>query len=629
MGNAIRHCCNTLAFSAASALTLAMVSAITVMSAIAPATAQPAKQHAQSLIGPVKHGPDFKHFDWVNPTAPKGGTVRQFAQGSFDSLNGFTTDGKPAAGLGLIYDPLFEGSPDEPSTQYGLIAEWVSHPDDYSSVTFGLRPGAKFHDGEPIKPEDVIFSMEALKAANTRFAQYYKNVIKGEKTGDREVTFTFDSKGNRELPHIVGELSVLPQHFWTANGSNGEKRSVSKATLDQPLGSGAYKIKSVDPTRGITYERVTDYWAKELPVMVGQNNFDEIQFTYYRDRVPAFEAFKSGTIDFWAENSAGSWATGYDFDSFKKGLLKKEAIPVKRVASMQVFAFNARRPKFADVRVRKAFNLAYNFEEANEKLFYGSYTRVNSYFDNSELQSTGLPSGRELELLSEVKTDVPAEVFTTEWKNPNNAGQNRRANMAEATKLLAAAGWTNKGGVLVNAAGEELTAEFLIDTDAFQRVILPYIEDLKLLGIKAGVRLVDASQYKRREDDRDFDIIVDNFSQSISPGNEQRDFWSTASADAKGSRNTVGIKNPAIDKLVEKIVFATNRTELIAATKALDRVLLWNHYVVPQWHLPFERVAYWDMFGRPARTPSQTVEFLKTWWIDPAKQAALKTARGK
>ena len=598
-------------------------------SAIAPVQADPIRHHAQSLVGDVKYGPDFKHFDWVNPDAPKGGTAREFAQGSFDSLNEFSMQGNAAGGLSLIYNQLFEASLDEPSTQYAVIAEWVSYPDDYSSVTFKIRDGAKFHDGKPITPEDVVFSMEALKAAHPRYAYYYKNVVKGEKTGDSEVTFTFDSKGNRELPFIVGELKVLPKHFWTATGSNGEKRDLAKSTLDIPVGSGAYKIKSVDPTRKITYERVADHWAKDLPFNVGQHNIGEIEIIYFRDRVPAFEAFKSGGLDFWVENSASAWATQYEFDNLKKGWVKREAIPITRVAPMQVFAFNTRRDKFKDERVRRAFNLAYNFEEANKTLFYDGYKRTGSFFDNSELKATGLPQGRELEILNEVKADVPAAVFTAEYKNPVNTPQNRRANLSEATKLLAEAGWTNKGGTLVSAAGEAFTIEFLIDNEAFQRVIIPYIEDLKLLGIKATVRMVDASQYKRREDDRDFDIIVDNFSQSNSPGNEQREFWGSAAADAKGSRNSIGIKNPAIDKIVDKIVFATDRAELIAATHALDRVLLWNSYVVPQWHLPTERIAWWDKFARPAKLPSQTPGFPTIWWVDPAKQSALAAARGQ
>ena len=517
----------------------------------------------------------------------------------------------------------------QPTAQYGLVAEWVSYPEDCSLVTFGLRPGAKFHDGEPIKPEDVIFSMEALKAAHPRNALYWKNVVKGEKTGEREVTFTFDSKGNRELPHIVGELTVLPKHYWTSKNSNGEPRDLSKSTLDIPLGSGAYKIKDVDASRGISYERVKEYWAKDIPAQVGLNNFDEIKLIYFRDRAPAFEAFKAGNLDYWAENSASAWATQYEFDALKKGLVKKEAIANKRISSMQVFALNTRRPKLQDVRVRKALNLAYNFEEANKKLFYESYTRTGSFFDNSELKATGLPQGRELEILDSVKAAVPPEVFTSEYKNPLNTAENRRANLSEASKLLAAAGWVNKNGILVNAAGEEFVLEFLIDEEIWQKLIIPYIEDLKLLGIKGTIRQVDASQYKRREDDRDFDVIVDNLSQSLSPGNEQRDFWGTASAHQKGSRNTIGIKNPAVDTIVDKIVFAKDRAELVAATHALDRVLLWNYYVVPQWHLPAERVAYWDMFGRPDKLPSQNSSFLKVWWVDPAKLAALNAARGK
>jgi microcin C transport system substrate-binding protein len=591
--------------------------------------AEPVRHHGHSLIGPVKHGPDYKNFSWVNPQAPKGGVLHQWAMGSFDSLNEFSLKGRAAAGLDLIYDRLFSPSPDEPTAYYGLVAEWMSYPDDFGSVTVGLRPGAKFHDGEPVKPEDVIFSMEAIKAAHPRFAFYYKNVVKAEKTGDREVTFTFDSKGNRELPHIVGELHVLPKHFWTATGSDGQPRSLNDGKLEIPLGSGPYRVKSVETGRDISYERVKDYWAKDLPVTIGQWNFDEIRFKYYRDRTPAFEDFKSGSLDAWAENRASAWATQYEFDAVKKGFVKKEALPQARVSNMQAFVMNTRKPKFADPRVRHAFNLAFNFEDANRKLFYESYVRTGSYFDNSELKATGVPLGRELEILNEVKAEVPPEVFTTEYKNPINTADQRRTNLSEASKLLTASGWTQKNGHLVNGSGEEFTVEFLIVSDDMQKIILPYIEDLKLLGIKSSIRQVDDAQYKLREDGRDFDIVVDNLSQSISPGNEQRDFWSSASSKENGSRNTIGISNPGVDKLVDKVVFATDRAELVAATRALDRVLLWNHYVVPQWHYPFERLATWDIFGRPGTLPSQESAFLRVWWIDSAKQAALTTVRAK
>ena len=619
-------------------------------------TAGPKKHHALSLVGDPKHGPDFEHFDWVNPNAPKGGTIRGFVQGSFDSLNHFAVRGDPAGGLRLTYDSLMSSSPDEPSSEYAHIAEWVSYPDDYASVTFGLRPQARFHDGKPITPEDVIFSLEALKKAHPRYAFYYKNVVKAEKTGEREVTFTFDVKGNRELPQIVGQLTVLPKHYWEGKRSDGQQRDITKSTLEAPLGSGAYKVKEFDPGRSITFERVDDYWAKDLPIAKGQWNFDEIKLNYFRDRTPAFEQFKSGKLDFWRERVASQWATGYGFPAVKKGWVNKEAIPVKGVAPMQAFVFNQRRKQFQDPRVRKAFALAFNFEEANKMLFYDLYVRVSSYFDNSELASKGLPEGRELEILEEVREEVPAEVFTEEWKNPVNATpQGFRKNMREASRLLTEAGWkleqetvaddecgffcgimrtvglssARKENVRRNAQGEVLTAEFLLDSPAFEKVVLSYVQHLQKLGIEASVRVVDSAQYKRRTDAYDYDAIVDVFAQSESPGNEQRDLWGSAAADRDGSRNSAGIKNPAIDKLIDKVVFATDREELVAATKALDRVLLWNYYVVPHWHYPYERIVTWDIFGRPETLPSRTAGLTQVWWIDAEKQKALAAARGK
>jgi microcin C transport system substrate-binding protein len=621
----------------------------------APAGSAP-HHHALSLVGEPKYGPDFKHFDWVNPDAPKGGTVRGFVEGSFDSLNPFTVKGVPASSLGLIFDSLMTNSPDEPSAQYGLIAEWVSFPSDYSTVTFGINPKARFQDGTPITPEDVIFSFEGQKKAHPRTAFYYKNVVKAERTGEHAVTFTFDVKGNRELPQIVGQLSVVPKSYWEAKSANGEQRDITKTTMEVPIGSGAYKVKEFDAGRSITYERVKDYWANDLPVSKGQWNFDEIKLTYFLDRTPAFEEFKSGKLDYWAENVASQWATAYGFPAVEKGWVKKEAIPVKRVAPMQAFVFNLRRKQFQDPRVRKAFALTFNFEEANKKLFYDLYVRVASYFDNSELAATGLPQGRELDILNEVRDELPPEVFTTEWKNPVNASPEAfREHMREASKLLADAGWkvqeltvddgscgffcktlrsvglgsAKTENVLRNDAGETLTAEFLLDSPDFQKIVLPYVQDLQRLGIKASVRMVDSAQYKRREDGHDYDIIVDNFPQSESPGNEQRDFWGSTAADKDGSRNTAGIKNPAIDKLIDKIVFSTDRADLVAATRALDRALLWNYYAVPHWHYPYERLAYWDIFGRPQTLPSQTAALMQTWWIDSEKQKALAAARGQ
>jgi microcin C transport system substrate-binding protein len=546
------------------------------------------------------------------------------AYGTFDSLNPFSIKGTAASRLGLIYDTLLMDSPEEASTSYGLVAEWVTYPDDFSSATYQLRASARFHDGRPITPEDVIFSMQALKKAHPHYAKYYKNVVKAEKVGDAQVKFTFDVTGNRELPLIVGQLPVLPKHYWEAKGSDGEPRDLAKSTLEIPLGSGPYRVKQMDAGRSITYERIKDWWAKDLPVSKGQWNFDELRLVYFRDLVPGFEAFKAGELDYWEEGSAKNWATRFDFDALKRGQVVKAKIPVERVAPMQAFALNVRRPQLQDPHVRHAFNLAFNFETANKNLFYDEYRRVNSYFDNSELRATGLPQGRELEILNEVKDKVPPEVFTTEWRNPVNEGadEDGRKNLGKAAKLLAEAGYHVIDGVLTNAAGVQLAVEFLNRQPDFERIILPYMTALQRLGIKVSLRTVDSAQWINRVRKFDFDITTLTFPQSESPGNEQRNFWGSEAADTVGSRNFIGIKNPAVDHLIERIILAKDRADLVAATKALDRVLLWNHYVVPQWHTPFERIAMWNMFGRPERLPRRDTAFFRVWWWDEAKAAA-------
>jgi microcin C transport system substrate-binding protein len=613
-------------------ITLAALSAI-VSSPTIPAIAGAEgtkKHHALSLIGTPKFPADYPHFDWVNPDAPKGGTLRQQVTGTFDNLNPFTIKGDTAAGMGELFDTLMAPSPDEPATQYGLIAEWASYPDDYSSVTFKIRDGAKFHDGSPITPEDVIYSLEAMKEADPRRKLYWKNVVKGEKTGEREVTFFFDVKGNRELPFITGELMVMSKAYWTGRNANGELRDVTKTTLEPPVGSGPYRIKSFEAGRRIVLERVKDYWALGLPVVKGQSNFDEIVFVYFLDDTAPFEEFKAGRIDIWPESSAANWANRYAFDAAKSGQVKKELLPHKRVAGMQAFVFNTRRTQFQDVRVRKALGLTFNFEAANKNRFYGAYIRAQSYFDNSEFAAKGLPEGRELEILNTVKDSVPPEVFTTPYATPSApTDADHRKNMGEAFKLLQAAGWTVKDAQLRDAAGKTLDAEFLLVQPNFEAVVLPFIADLKKLGVNASVRVVDTSQYKRRGDQHDFDIIVDSFGQSHSPGNEQRDYWGSAAADKEGSNNTIGIKNPAIDKLIDYVIFAKDRDELVSATRALDRVLLWNYYVIPQWYFPYDRVAIWDVFGRPAKLPSQLPFSTSAWWIEPEKEKALAAVRGR
>ncbi|MEC9369426.1 MAG: extracellular solute-binding protein [Pseudomonadota bacterium] len=584
--------------------------------------------HALSLVGTPKFSADFQRFDYVNPEAPKGGSVRMHAIGTFDSLNQFTIKGNAAAGIGLVHDTLMTESQDEPSTEYGLIAEAVTYPEDFSSVTFRLRQEARFHDGEPVKPEDIIYSLDAIKNVSPNYAFYYKNVVRAEKTGEREVTFRFDVKGNRELPQIVGQLPVLPKHYWTGKDASGQSRDLAKTTLEPVLGSGAYRVKEVQAGRYIVYERVPDYWGKDLPATKGQWNFDEVRIEYFRDTTVAFEAFKAGQIDYYQDSSSKNWATAYDIKAVQAGWIKREEIKLDTPAPMQAFVPNMRRAKFADARVRRAFNLAFDFEASNERLFYGQYKRVSSYFENTELAAQGLPQGRELEILSELKGQIPEEVFAQEYRNPINPDQGAlRKNLREAANLLKQAGWTIRDGALTNdKSGEKFTAEFLLVSPLFERIVNPYAQNLKRLGIESTIRIVDSSQYRQRLDSFDFDVVVGVFPQSHSPGNEQRDFWGSDAAGREGSRNLAGIKDPAVDKLIDRIIFATSREELVAACRALDRVLLWSHYVIPQWFSPFARIAYWDRFGHPEKLPSQAVAFSQIWWYDAAKAAKLSAA---
>jgi len=583
------------------------------------------RHHAVSLIDAPKYPADFKHFDYVNPDAPKGGLVRMADIGSFDSLNPILYKGEAAAGLGLIYETLMQDSLEEPSTSYGLIAEWASYTPDFSSVTFKLRDEARWHDGKPITTEDVIYSLDVNKQANPRMGLYYKNVAKAEATGPNEVTFTFDVKGNRELPMIMGQLTILPKHYWTGKDKDGNQRDPLKTTLEPPLGSGPYRIKHVTPARTISYERVADYWGKDLPVNRGQWNFDELRFDYYRDDTVAFEGFKAGGLDFHTESSAKNWATAYDFAAVRDGYVKRQEVPVERAQPMQCFVLNFRRPQFQDRRVRQVFNLAFDFEWANKNLFFGQYARVGSYFEGTELAAPKeLPQGRELEILNEVKDQVPPEVFTTVHANPVNASPDDfRNNLRKAVALLKEAGYEIKGGKLVNAkTGEPLKVEFLLVSPLFERIVQPSIANLQRLGIQASLRMVDSAQYTRRLNGFDYDIIVGNFAQSNSPGNEQRDFWGSEAAGREGSQNLIGVKDKAIDKLVDHVIFAKDRAELVAATNALDRVLLWNDFVVPQWYAPKVRIAYWNRYGQPSTLPALTPGFTQVWWFD--KELALK-----
>ena len=535
-------------------------------------------RHGLSLFGDLKYRPNFPHFDYVDPAAPKGGTVREAVIGTFDNFNSVVSGvkGVEAAGVELIYDTLLVSALDEVSTGYGLLAEAVNHAEDFSSATYRLRSEPRWHDGKPVTAEDVIYSFEVFKKNNPRYAAYYRHVVKLERTGDREVTFTFDGPGNRELPQIVGQLHVLPKHYWEGTDKNGKKRDITATTLEPPLGSGPYRIKEFQPGRNIVFERVKDYWGKDLNVAIGTNNFEELRFEYFRDTTVALEAFKADTIDWRTENSAKNWATAYDFPAVKEKRVILEEFPINSFGIMQAFAFNIRRPKFQDPRVRLAFNYAFDFEEMNKQIFFGQYSRIASYFQGTELASSGLPTGRELEILETVRDKVPPEVFIKPFTNPVGGNpQAVRDNLREAVRLFKEAGYEVRGGKLVDAkTGEPYTVEFLAAEPSFERVFLFYKPSLDRIGITVTVRTVDEAQYENRLRNWDFDILTQSWGKSLSPGNEQRGYWGSQAADQSGSQNVVGIKNPAVDAMIDQVIFAKSREDLVAATRALDRVLL-------------------------------------------------------
>lgn len=606
--------------------------AITVLTAAAwfapPSLAQDAKTttaHGIAMHGSTKYGPGFRHFAYRNPDAPKGGNVKLAATGIFDSLNPFVIKGNPASGIGFVYETLLVSSDDEAFSMYGLLAETVTWPEDRSWVQFKLRKDAKWHDGKPVTADDVLFSFETLKTKGRPFYRfYYKAVQKAEKIDDRTVRFIFASGDNKELPLIMGQLPVLPKHFW-------DGKDFEKSGLEVPLGSGPYRVGKFEPGRFVTYERVKDYWGKDLPVNKGAYNFDTLRYDYYRDTTVAIEALKAGDYDFRVENNSKEWATAYKVPAVEKGLLKKELVDHEIGTGMQGFVFNTRRDTFKDPKVRQALAYLFDFEWSNKNLFYGQYTRTESYFSNSELASSGLPSKAELEILEPLKGKIPEEVFTKEYKAPKYDGSgNIRSGLKTALTILKSAGWTVKQRKLVNVKGEQMKFEVLQNASApgFQRIILPFVKNMQRLGIDVKLRLVDASQFRERLDNFDFDMVVAGWGQSLSPGNEQLEYWGTEAAGRKGSRNLVGIRDKAIDKLIDKLIAAPDREALITRTRALDRVLLWNHFVIPNWHIRSFRVLYWDKFGRPPKPPKYGLDF-NGWWIDAEKAKALAEAAGR
>jgi microcin C transport system substrate-binding protein len=595
-------------------LTAAFIALLLLAGPAASGAPEPTKGPGIAMHGQPRYGADFKHFDYVNPDAPKGGSVRLADSGSFDSLNPFIIKGEPAAGLGLTYDSLTVQSADEAFTEYGLLAETIETPADRSWVQFTLRAEARWHDGQPITADDLLFSFQTLREKGAPFYRfYYASVETTEKIDERTVRFVFKPGDNRELPLILGQLPVLPKHYW-------EGREFDKTTLEPPLGSGPYRIKSFEPGRRIVYERVADYWGKDLAVNRGRNNFDIMTYDYYRDRTVELEAFKAGQFDYRLENSAKNWATAYDVPAVRDGLLVKEEIHHNRPAGMQGFVYNTRRGQFTDPRVRAALAYAFDFEWSNKNLFYGQYKRTRSYFDNSELGATGLPGPEELKILEPFRGKIPEEVFTREYNPPATDGTGRiRDNLREGDNLLKEAGWIIKDGKRVHGqTGRPFEFVITLVSPDFERVALPFAKNLERLGVTARVRTVDTAQYLRLLENFDYDMIVFPFGQSASPGNEQRLYWGSDAADQPGSRNFVGIKDEAIDALVEQLIAAPDRESLIVRTRALDRVLQWGFYVIPHFHQDYDRIAYWAIFGRPQVTPVQGAQF-DAWWVDTAK----------
>ncbi|MEJ0063768.1 MAG: extracellular solute-binding protein [Alphaproteobacteria bacterium] len=579
------------------------------------AAAEPVPHYGVALRGEPKYAPDFQHLDYVDPDAPKGGELRLGAQGTFDTVNPFILKGVTAVGSALPFDSLMDATADEPFSQYGLVAKTVTIAPDRSWVSYELRPEARFHDGHPITADDVIFSFTMLKEiGHPQYRSYYKDVVSAKKLDDHNVKFTFKDGGNTELPLIMGHLPVLPKHFW-------EGKNFAMTTVQPILGSGPYKIASIDPGHRIVYERVKDWWAKDLPINRGRYNFDRISYDYYRDSTVELEALFAGRYDLRTENTAKYWATAYTSPAVKSGAIIKQEIPNQLPSGMQGFVLNLRREIFQDVRVREALDLAFDFEWSNKNVAYGAYKRTQSYFANSELASTGLPGREELDILTPYRGKIPDDLFLKEYKEPVTDGSgDNRDNLRRATDLLREAGWvTDTGGFLTDKRGTTFRFTLLDSDTRFERWIQPWLRNLERLGIRVEYRVVDPAQLQNRKDHFDFDVIIDVFPQSLSPGNEQRDYWTSAKADVFGSRNLAGIHSPVVDDLVEKLIRAPDRESLINHCRALDRVLLWGHYVIPHWNTGIHRLAYWDKFGQPKVAPKYGLGFMDTWWIDPAK----------
>ncbi len=551
---------------------------------------------------------DWDHLPYANPDAPKGGTIRMPSLGTFDSLNQFISKGTPADGLSLIYDTLMEGSLDEPFSTYGLVAESMQVAPDNSWVIFKLNHKARFNDGHPIDADDVVFTFNTLINEGAPLYQLqYMDVADVTALNKEEVLFRFKHNQNKELPLILGSLPVLPAHFW-------KNHDFSKPSLNYPLGSGPYRVEKLNAGKNITYRRVKDYWAAKHPLRKGRFNFDHWVQEYFGESNIALEAFKTGEYTFRAENNSKFWATSYVGPAFDAKRIKKQEVHVDSPVGMQGFVYNLRKPVFEDAVLREAIAYAFNFEWSNQNLFYNQYKRSRSFFENTELESSGLPTAKELELLEPFEDQLPARVFTEEYNPPSTKVKGGiRTNLRTAKRMLDKAGYTLKNKKLYSPDGKQVKFEILLYDTGFERIVLPFVQNLQVLGIDVEPRRVDVNQYIERLREFNFDMVVSTFPQSNSPGNEQRNYWNSKAADQRDSRNLAGIKNPAIDALVEKVIKADGRDDLVTATHALDRALQWQFIVIPNWHVDYERIAYWPPITMPKQHPKYAVD-LQSWW---------------
>ncbi|WP_223861462.1 extracellular solute-binding protein [Geminicoccus harenae] len=582
--------------------------------------------HGLSMYGELHYPPGFTHFDYVNPDAPKGGNLVLSAVGTtFDTLNPFVLRGVPASGVGLVYQTLAENSQDEPFAEYGLIAETIATPEDRSFVEYRLRENARWHDGRPVTVDDVVFSFDILRSKGAPlYRVYYADVERTEKIDERHVRFLFKGSFNRELPLIMGQLPVLPAHWW-------QERDFEAPSLEPPLGSGPYRVDRVESGRSVSYALVEDWWAKDVPVMKGRFNYGRIRYDYYRDANIAFEAFKAGAFDWQIESSAQRWVTGYDIPAVRQGLLIKEEIKRESGGVIQGFWLNQRRDQFKDRRVREALGYAFDFEWSNRTLFYDQYTRCNSYFSGSSVfAATGLPEGAELALLEPYRDQLPPELFSQEFTLPVTDGSgNNRPQLRRALELLKEAGWEVQNRRMVEVAtGRPMQFEILLDSPLFERIAGPFVKNLERLGIAATVRTVDSAQYQNRVTAFDYDVIAQIIGQSLSPGNEQREYWGSQAATQEGSRNYAGISDPVVDAMIEKVIYANSREELETACRAMDRVLLWGYHLIPHWYAMYDRLARWDKFGRPEQMPRYSID-LFSWWIENQRATKVEQAKSE